>query len=47
MMYDYRVFINTKYCIFYEKKYFGIQKMKFNARLGRTRLTGYYGVKYL
>ena len=37
----YRVFVNAKYCIFYTKKYFGVQKMKCNASLGRTRLTGH------
>ena len=41
----YRVFINAKYCVFYAKKYIGMQKMKCNASLGRTRLTGHYGVK--
>ena len=40
-----RVFINAKYCVFYAKKYIGTQKMKCNASLGRTRLTGHYSVK--
>ena len=42
-----RVFINTKYCVFYAKKYIGMQNMKCNASLGRTRLTGHYGVNKL